>query len=225
MIRNYFKIAFRTLWKQLGFSLLNIAGLAIGLTAGFLILLYVSFETSYDQFHSKADSIYRVVSDIETPSGSVKNSEPAWAVPPHMQTEFAEVESAVRIFETNLLVHRDGERYNEKKCLAVDPDFFKVFDFKLLAGDKEKVLTAPFSVVLSESMAKKYFGDQNPIGKSLDIEDYGFVGNVMGVMEDMPENSHITADIIFSLTTLFTEKYGPKLNDNWEDITPVPMFF
>lgn len=220
MFKNYLKIAFRSLWRHRGFSFLNIAGLAIGLTAGFLIFLYVSFELSYDQFHGKADRIYRVVSDIETPSGIVKNSEPAWAVPPHMQTEFPEVESAVRIYETGLLVHRNGERYNEKKGLAVDPDFFKVFDFKLLSGDKEKVLTDPFSVVLSESMAKKYFGNQNPIGKSLDIEDYGFVGNVTGIMEDMPENSHIVADILFSLTTLFTENYGPKLNDNWEGYQP-----
>ena len=199
---------------------MNIAGLAIGLTAGFLILLYVSFELSYDQFHSKADRIYRVVSDIETPSGLVINSEPAWAVPPHMQKEFPEVESAVRIYETSLLVHRGGERYNERNGLAVDPDFFKVFDFKLLSGDGEKVLKDPYSIVLSESMAKKYFKDQNPIGKSLDIEDYGFVGNVTGIMEDMPGNSHITADILFSLTTLFTENYSPKLNDNWEGYQP-----
>src|SRR5690606_37884467 len=109
--------AFRNLWRHRGFTFLNIAGLAIGLTAGFLILLYVSFELSYDQFHSKADRIYRVVSDIETPSGLVINSEPAWAVPPHMQKEFPEVESAVRIYETSLLVHRGGERYNERNGL------------------------------------------------------------------------------------------------------------
>lgn len=200
--------------------MLNITGLAIGLTASFLILLYVSFELSYDQFHSKADRIYRVVSDIETPTAVIKNNEPAWAVPPHMQSEFPEVESAVRIWETSLLVHREGERYTEKRGMAVDPDFFKVFDFKLLTGDKTKVLTDPFSVVLSETMVKKYFGDINPIGKSLDIEDYGFVGKVTGIMEDIPENSHITSDIIISLTTFLTENYSPNMNDNWEGYSP-----
>lgn len=214
------KIAFRNLWRHKGFSLLNIAGLAIGLTAGFLILLYVSFELSYDKFHSNVDRIYRVVSDIKTPSGLVKNSEPAYAVPYHMQLEFPEVESAVRIYETGLLVHREGERYNERNALAVDPDFFKIFDFKLLFGDRKKVLTDPFSIVLSRSMAKKYFKDENPIGKSLDIEDYGFVGNVTGVMEDMPGNSHITADILFSLTTFQTENYSPKMNDDWGGYQP-----
>ncbi len=220
MIGNYLKIAFRNLWRHRGFSFLNIAGLAIGLTAGFLILLYVGFEWSYDRFHRNADRIYRVVSDIETPSGVVKNSEPAWAVPPHMQREFPEVEAAVRIYETSLLIHNNDERYTEENCLAVDPDFFKVFDFKLLSGERGKVLTTPFSIVLSESMAKKYFGDQNPIGRSLDIEDYGFVGKVTGVMEDMPGNSHITADILFSLTTFLTENYSPQLNDNWGGYQP-----
>jgi len=180
----------------------------------------VGFELSYHQFHSKGDRIYRVVSDIETPTGVVENSEPAYAVPPHMQSEFPEVEAAVRIQETNLLIHVNDERYIEEPCLAVDPDFFKVFDFKLLSGEKEKVLTDPFSVVLSESMAKKYFGDQNPIGESLDIEDYGFVGKVTGVMEDMPEKSHINAKILFSLTTFLTENYSPRMKDNWEWYSP-----
>tara|TARA_R110002124_G_scaffold57700_9_gene161461 strand:- start:11815 stop:14187 length:2373 start_codon:yes stop_codon:yes gene_type:complete len=220
MYKNYLKIAFRNLWRHRGFSFLNIAGLAIGLSAGFLILLYVSFELSYDQFHSKADRIYRVVSDIETPTSTIKNSEPAWAVPPHLHTAFEEVESAVRIQETRLLVHRDGKRYNENNGLAVDLDFFKMFDFKLLSGNKENALVAPFSIVLSESMAKKYFGDLDPIGESLDIEDYGFVGNVTAVMEDMPVNSHLRADILISLTTFFTENYSPNLNDNWEGYEP-----
>lgn len=209
MYKNYLKIAFRNLWRHRGFSFLNIAGLAIGLSAGFLILLYVSFELSYDQFHSKADRIYRVVSDIETPTSTIKNSEPAWAVPPHLQSAFEEVESAVRIQETRLLVHRDGKRYNEKNGLAVDPDFFKMFDFKLLSGNKDKALLSPFSIVLSESMAKKYFGDQDPIGESLDIKDYDFVGNVTGVMEDIPENSHISADILISITTFLLKIIVP----------------
>lgn len=219
MFKNYLKIALRSLWRHRGFSFLNIAGLAIGLTAGFLILLYVSFELSYDQFHNKADRIYRVVSDLETPTGLLKESKPAWAVPHHMQKEFSEVESAVRIWEISLLAHKNGERYNERG-LAVDPDFFKVFDFKLLTGDHEKVLVEPFSIVLSESMAKKYFGNQNPIGKPLDIEDFGFVGNVTGVMEDMPRNTHIAADILVSTTTFFTENYSPGMNDDWEGYNP-----
>jgi len=219
MFKNYLKVAFRNLWRHRGFSFLNIAGLAIGLTAGFLILIYVSFELSYDRFHSKTDQIYRVVSDLETPTGLLKESKPAWAVPYHMQKEFAEVESAVRLWKISLLANKNGERYNERG-LAVDSDFFKVFDFVLLTGDREKVLVEPFSIVLSESMAKKYFGNQNPIGRPLVIEDFGFVGNVTGVMEDMPGNTHIAADILVSITTFFTENYSPGMNDNWEGYSP-----
>lgn len=219
MFKNYIKVAFRNLWRNRGFSFINIAGLSIGLTASFLILLYVSFELSYDRFHSKADKIYRVVSDLETPTGLLKESGPAWAVPYHLQKEFSEIESAVRTWEISLLAHKNGERYNERG-LAVDPDFFKVFDFKLLTGDREKVLVDPFSIVLSESMAKKYFGNQNPIGRPLDIEDFGFIGNVTGVMENMPGNTHIAADILVSITTFFTENYSPGMNYNWEGYSP-----
>lgn len=97
MFKNYLKVASRNLWRHSGFFFLNIVGLSIGLTASFLILLYIGFELSYDRFHSKADNIYRVVVDFETPTGLLKESKPAWAVPRHMQKEFSEVESAVRI--------------------------------------------------------------------------------------------------------------------------------
>ncbi|GAB5472846.1 MAG: ABC transporter permease [Maribacter sp.] len=219
MFKNCLKVACRNLWRHSGFSFLNIVGLSIGLTASFLILLYIGFELSYDRFHCKADNIYRVVVDLETPTGLLKESKPAWAAPYHMQKEFSEVESAVRIWEISLQVHKNGERYNERG-LAVDPDFFNVFDFKLLTGNREKVLVDPFSIVLSKSMARKYFGNQNPIGKPLDIEDFGFVGNITGVMDDMPGNSHIAADILVSITTFFTKNYSPGMNDNWEGYSP-----
>jgi putative ABC transport system permease protein len=219
MLKNYLKIALRNLWKHKGFSFLNIAGLAIGLTAGFLILLYVGFELSYDNFHSKSDRIYRVVSDIETPTGLVHNSEPAWAVPPNMQLEFPEVESAVRIMEMNVLVNNEEQNYNEANSLSADPDFFKMFDFELLSGDKENTLVDPFSIVLSETTAKKYFGNTNPVGKSLKILDDGFLAKVTGVMKDIPENSHIKADMILSMTT-FTEDLDKELNNKWDWYDP-----
>ena len=219
MFKNYLKIAIRNLWKHKGFSFLNISGLAIGLTAGFLILLYVGFELSYDRFHSKSDRIYRVISDIETPTGLVQNSEPAWAVPPNMQLEFPEVESAVRVMEMNILVNNGEQNYNEANSLSADPDFFKMFDFELLSGEEENTLIAPFSIVLSETTAKKYFGNSNPIGKSLKILDDGFLAKVTGVMKDIPENSHIKADIILSMTT-FTEELDKELNNKWDWYDP-----
>ena len=99
MLLNFFKIAFRNLWRHKWFSLINISGLAIGLTAGFLILLYVGFELSYDKFHEKGDRLYRVVADVKTPSETIQGNITAWAVGPNLEPEFPEIESAVRVFE------------------------------------------------------------------------------------------------------------------------------
>ena len=167
MLKNNFKIAFRNLWRHKWFSLLNISGLAIGLAAGFLIFLYVSFELSYDGFHSKGDNIYRVVADIETPSEVIDADIPAWPVAPNLQTEFPEVESYVRIMNFEALVRKDNLKFNEENLIAADSAFFQIFDFELVQGNKDEVLKRPFTVVLSETTARKYFGNENPVGKSL----------------------------------------------------------
>ena len=214
MFKNHLKIAWRNLWKNKGYSLLNIFGLAIGMTAGFLILLYVGFELSYDTFHTKVDRIYRVVSNDENPTGTSENAMPAWAIPPVLEQDFPEIESAVRILPMNMLVCKDDIKYKEANSVAADPAFFSVFDFNLLQGDAKNVLKAPFSVVLSQTTAKKYFGDQNPVGQSLKILDNGFLTKVTGVMEDLPENSHIKTDMVLSMTT-FTEDLDKELNNRW----------
>jgi putative ABC transport system permease protein len=104
MIKNYLKIAFRNLWRHRVFSFINIMGLAVGMTACFLIFLYVRFELSYDSFHTKADRIYRVVADIKTPTEVINASGPSWAVPPNIKDEFPEVESFVRVTNDEVLV-------------------------------------------------------------------------------------------------------------------------
>src|SRR6185295_8267526 len=104
MIKNYLKIAFRNLWKHKVFSFINILGLTVGMTAGFLIYLYVSFESNYDAFHSKADRIYRVVCDIKTPTEVINANLPAFAVPKHIKMDFPEVESFTRVMGDNYLI-------------------------------------------------------------------------------------------------------------------------
>ena len=128
MIKNYFKIAFRNLWRQRGFSFLNISGLAIGMTAGFLILLYVSFELSYDDFHGKTDRIYRLVANIKTPNNLIEADRPDWAAPPHLAEEFPEIESAVRLYYMNMLVRNEDIKFKETNTIAADSAFFEVFD-------------------------------------------------------------------------------------------------
>ena len=218
MFKMHFKIAWRNLIKNKVYSGINIIGLAIGLTAGFLILQYVNFEHSYDKFHSKKNSIYRVVADLDTPSsGKMESSRPACAVPPHMEEEFPEVISAVRFMRLELAVRKDEVKLVEDKAAAADKAFFEVFDFDLLQGNKKSVLQEPYSVVLTQETANRYFGNESAIGKTIrlkdeDINDLPFT--VTGIMAEIPENSHIKANMIISMTT-YSKGVLPRIDDAW----------
>lgn len=214
MIRNYFKIAFRNLWRHRGFSALNISGLAIGMAAGFLILLYVGFELSYDTMHSRGERIYRVVSDIKTPSDEYKMPLVDWSALGTLEPHFPEIASSTRVLDLGLIVQKGNENFLEEKSLAADSTFFKIFDFKLIQGNPETVLKAPFSIVLTESAAKKYFGKQNPVGQSLKIMKEEYSATITGVMKDTPNNSQIQADVLLSMTS-FTQVINPDIDQSW----------
>ena len=218
MLRNYLKIAFRNLWRHRLFSFLNILGLTVGMTAGFLIFSYVSFEKSYDNFHSKSEQIYRIVADIKTPTETIEGTGPAWAVAPHI-TELPEVESAIRVMSDNILFKRNNLKFMEAETLWADPDFFEVFDFSLIKGNTKTALQNPLSIVLSETAAKKYFGDEDPMGKTLDVFTDPMPATVTGVMKDIPENSHIKGNIVISMTTI-TKKFNENLDNQWGNYSP-----
>ncbi|HEY2649286.1 MAG TPA: ABC transporter permease [Puia sp.] len=173
MLKNYFKTALRSLWRHKTFSIINILGLAVGMTACFLIFLYVRLETSYDDFHSKADRIYRVVGDVKTPSETIENGVTIAPLFVYMPKDFPEIEQAVRVTSDDLLFRRGDLKIQEKNATLADSTFFKVFDFPLIEGNKNTALTAPMSIILSESAVKKYFGTENPMGKNLQV---GFDG-------------------------------------------------
>src|SRR5688572_18819343 len=174
MISHYLKIAFRKLWSSKAFTFLNIVGLATGMTACFLIYQYVNFELSYDAFHKKADRIYRLVTDIKTPTEVINASGPSWAVPPFAKNDFPEIEAFVRLSNNTTLVRIGDKKFQEEKAYLADSSFFNVFDFKLLKGNPNTALTEPFSVVLSESTAKKYFDKQDPVGKIVLLLNDGY---------------------------------------------------
>jgi putative ABC transport system permease protein len=215
MIKNYFRIAFRNLWKHRVFSFINILGLTVGMTACFLIFLYVRFELSYDGFHSKADRIYRLVCDIKTPTDVIKSSGPSWPMPMIIKSAFPEVESEVRVSSSSLLFRKGDIKFQEENALFADSAFFHVFDFKLLLGDPQTVLKDPFSVVFTVTAAKKYFGNANPIGQTLLLTGKGFPVKVTGLMEDLPENSQIKADLLVSINTE-TQNLNRGLDDDWQ---------
>jgi putative ABC transport system permease protein len=214
MLKNYFKIAFRNLWRHRVFSGINILGLAVGMTACFLIFLYVRFELSYDKFHSKGDRIYRIICDIKTPTETMKPGGPSWAVGPHLMGGFPQVEATVRTTDDEILVRKGNIKFQEKKSLFADSSFFQVFDFKLIKGNPRTALNEPLNIVFSESAVKKYFGNTDPIGQTVLLTGDGFTAKVTGVMKDIPENSMIQADMLVSMNTL-TRKLNPRLDDQW----------
>jgi putative ABC transport system permease protein len=214
MLKNYLKTAFRNLWKRRAFSLINVLGLAVGMTACFLIFLYVRFELNYDSFHSRADRIYRVVCDVKTPSETVHANGPAWPVGPALKREFPEVESAVRTRNLSFLFRKGDIKFQEQNSLLADPDFFRVFDFPLLKGDPNTCLKEPFSVVFSATAAKKYFGDADPVGQTIQLAQKGWPVKVTGVMKDLPVNSVVTGDVIVSMSTE-TMHLNQGLEDTW----------
>jgi putative ABC transport system permease protein len=214
MLKNYLRTAFRNLWKHWGFSLLNIIGLTIGMVAFFLIFLYVRFELSYETMFSKADRIYRVVADIKTPTETINNNKPAWPVPMHMRTEFQEVETATRFQADDWLVTKGDQHFDEKEAADADSSFFSVFDFPLLKGNPQTALRDPNSVVLTETTAKKYFGDADPMGQPLAIGRKMIHATVTGVMKDFPDNTMIRPSMLVSMTT-FIKSDSNSLDHQW----------
>lgn len=214
MLKNHFKIALRNLWKHKVFSLINVTGLSIGITACLFIFMYVAFELSYDRFHTKADRIYRLVTDIKTPSETINTDATSWAFGPNIKPEFPEVEAFVRVQRSGYLIRKDNIKFQEDNAMLADSNFFKVFDFKLIKGDINTALIKPASIIFSETTAKKYFGDTDPMGKTVLISGDGVPAVVTGVMKDMPGNSQIHADLLISMTSL-TQKFRPDIDNQW----------
>jgi putative ABC transport system permease protein len=213
MFKNYLKIAWRNIRKQKFYSFINILGLTIGMTCCFLIFMYVRFELSYDAFHKNGGNIYRVVTDVKTPTELIEADVTSAPMGPNINADFPEVVSAVRVNRTSMMVNIGAVKYKEDKVIEADSNFFRVFTFPLIAGDARHALAEPFNIVLSERTARKYFGETDAVGKSLQIEGGKHTMKVTGVMKDVPENSHIPFDIVFSMST--AEALGDDLKDSW----------
>jgi putative ABC transport system permease protein len=215
MLKNFLTTAIRNLWRHKGFSFINILGLAVGLTACFLIFLYVTFETSYDNFHSKAGRIYRVITDTKTPTETIKQSHTTTPIAINMKKDFPEVEDAVRLGTDEYLVRKGNLKFQEKGSVLADSTLFRIFDFPLVAGDRNTALTEPMSIVMSQSMALKYFGKQNPLGQQVLLSGRGIPSTVTGIMKDIPVNSQIQADMFVSMSS-YKEIYGqPTADSEW----------
>jgi putative ABC transport system permease protein len=213
MYKNYFKIAFRSLLRHKAFSFINIMGLAVGMTASFLIFLYVRFETSYDDFHKKADRIYRIVTDTKTPTETISQGETTNPIAINIRKDFPEVEDAVRLGRYSFLVLKGEVKFQEKNSILADSSLFKIFDFPLISGNKNTALKEPMSIVLSRSAAKKYFGNTNPLGQQVLLTGLAINATITGVMKDIPANSQIKADMFVSMSS-FKQIYGYAQSDS-----------
>jgi len=199
MFRNYLKITVRNIKKHFGYSFLNIAGLAIGMTCSMLILLFVLHERSYDRYHQNANRIYRVA--VRAMLGDTRIAQ-TWTpaiLTPTLLSEYPEVIHSVRFqnFGRGVLVRVGDRVFNEHSVTSADAAMFQVFTFPFIQGDPKTALADPDAAVVTASMASKYFGDKDPIGRTLTIGNQDF--QIAGVIEDMPENSHFHFDLIISM--------------------------
>jgi len=211
MFKNYLMIAFRLIKKNKLFSFINIFGLAIGLATCLLILLWINDELSYDRFHQNGEHVYKVVCSDILANDKYAVTTPALA--PALIQEFPEVVAATRYYELGNLVVKYGDQKSLEDDVAfVDPQFLTIFSFPLIQGDPQTALSAPLSTVLTESQAQKYFGAEDPVGKTITIAGrYDF--KVTGLMEDPPLNSHLRFDMLVPVE--FLEEFGWDL-EQWD---------
>jgi putative ABC transport system permease protein len=218
MFRNYFKIAFRQLIKHKGFSIINVSGLALGMTACLLMLMFVANETSYDNFHPNKDRIFRVITDWGKEGSRMKFAGAMPAIAPTLNEEVPEVEAAARVQHINnaAVMDTENQSIDEANAFYVDPEIFDILNWHLVKGDKQNVLDEPYTVVLSYKIARKYFRTDEALGQSLTINDKPY--KITGVMKDLPANTHLYCEILVSYETVHALGLYPEKPWNvWGD--------
>ncbi|MBN9385134.1 MAG: ABC transporter permease [Chitinophagaceae bacterium] len=219
MLRNYLKIAIRNMAKHKVISFINLFGLTVGITCCLLILTYIIHEVSYDKYNSKADRVYRVTRSFNNKEGIVSLHLGAVAPPfgPLLRNEFPDIEKVTRIFPVGTVPMRYEEKiFNEKDVYFGDDNLFSIFDVNLEKGNPHTALSDPYSVILTEDLAKKYFGGEDPVNKVIRLNNQ-FNFKVTGIFKPFPDAAHLHPRMMLSFATLKdTAIYGErKLQTNW----------
>lgn len=230
MFKNYLKLTYRNLKRRKGHTFINIIGLAIALVCCIFIGLYVQYQLSYDTFHEKSDRIYRVMQTSITPEETNTDATTPFPLAPTLESEYPQlIEKTVRLFnsfdETHTLMVPDDtanvsretlQSYLETDFYFADSLFFEFFDAKLIRGNPKTVLAKPLSLVLTPEMARKFFGDEDPIGKTVYYNTPRMNMTVTGIMEPLPANSHFKADILASFNSVDEYYSNPQnLYNDW----------
>jgi putative ABC transport system permease protein len=219
MLKNYLKITLRNLRRNKAYSLINVAGLAIGMACCILILLFVQDELSYDRFHRNKENVYRVQIAFRHPQTGATSE---MAINPYrlaeaLRTDFPELPQVVRLYpQGRTLIRRGEQRFNENGFYFVDPNIFEVFSLRLLEGDPATALREPYTVVITEEIARKYFGNEYPIGQSLTYDNDEL--KITGVMAELPGNSHFHCDFIASMAVA-NQEFSRIVLENWGEMT------
>ena len=204
LIYNFFKIGVRQMSRNIGYTVINVTGLAIGLACVIVLLSFIKYELTYDSFNENKDNLYRVYLESER-NGQMLNFAPVMLpFAPAAEADIPEIKSAIRVSYANRLM-RSGDKAFYESVMFVDEEIFNVFSFKLIQGDPAQVLKGPNQIVLSQSASEKYFGEENAVGKTLVVNNKdNFI--ITGVYEDIPHNSHFRPDMMASIATLYHEK-------------------
>ncbi|MBC7920759.1 MAG: ABC transporter permease [Ferruginibacter sp.] len=218
MLGNYFLIAWRNLKRHKVFSLVNVLGLAIGMAACLLIFLYVQDEMSFDQYHPQAELIYQVTTRFRTAGPDTRTAGSGIDVGPTLQRNYPEIKEAVRLKSLpTVTIRKGGQLFNETAAYRADANLFRVFSYPMLEGDAATALIKPKSLLLTEHLAKKYFGQDweaaRPVGQSLQLNDQPYV--ITGVLKDLPTNTDL------KFTALLSFEVTPEEREDWLD----PAYF
>ena len=219
MIKNYLKVAIRNLLRHKGYAFINILGLAVGIAASVLIFLYITNEMSYDKFHEEADRTYRLKADWSNQGDSrIHQLGTPFILAQTIREKYPQVEFITQLSGPlgDVIIRYKDTAFKETDVFCAEPSFFDVFSFPLLKGNPETSLKDPHMIVMTQSLAKKYFGDEDPVGKTIEMMATGEKEffKVTGVMEDIPLNSHFGFDALISMKTVYPE---PNLDWTWNN--------
>jgi len=210
MFKNYLKIAFRNIRKYKGYSFINIASLAIGIACCMLIIFHVGFELSYDNYHKDADRIYRIGLDRNLPGEKNICAMVGYPLAAHLKKNLPQVEYAGRIQRRNVLIKKEDKVFYENNFFYADNDIFNIFTIPFIRGNAEQALINPGTIVISQSMANKYFGEEDPLGRMLTVDSNDF--QITGIVKDPPSNTHFKYSFI---TSLNDSSLPERIRNSW----------
>ncbi|MBP1670395.1 MAG: hypothetical protein H6Q21_2761, partial [Bacteroidetes bacterium] len=216
MFASFLKTAIRNIFRHKSYVLINIIGLSVGIACSLLIMLFIRHELSFDKFNEKYNRIYRIILEGKMGETEIQGAYTPAPMAKTLVADFPEVEAAIRMERWNEVLFRiEDKKYVEKNVMLADSSFFAVFSIPLLRGNPGKVLAEPHTLVLTEKIASKYFGKEDPIGKQLRINSDTSIYTVTGVMADVPENSHFEFNILMSFLSHWRAKEESWLSNSF----------